>query len=232
MHPDPERLAALATGGSPDAGLAAHLATCGQCTADLEALRALAGSLSDLESVDWVEPPATVRTTVMAAARADVPVAEAPATGGPHDRRPRRWLLVAAAAVVGVIVGVLGGRVVWPASMEPAPEVVLATTRLDTLDTGVQQGTATLVQAATGVELRVTTSPVSPGPGYVEVWLINLDGKRMVSVGVLSNETSAVFPVARALIDAGYLIVDISRESFDDKPQHSGDSVVRGQLSL
>jgi hypothetical protein len=38
--------------------------------------------------------------------------------------------------------------------------------------------------------------------------------------------------VARGLIDAGYLIVDISREGLDDKPQHSGDSVVRGKLSL
>jgi hypothetical protein len=88
------------------------------------------------------------------------------------------------------------------------------------------------VQAATGVELRVSTSPVSPGSGYVEVWLINTDGKRMVSVGVLSNGTSGVFPVAKGLIDAGYLIVDISRERLDDKPQHSGDSVVRGKLSL
>jgi anti-sigma-K factor RskA len=109
---------------------------------------------------------------------------------------------------------------------------VLATTRLDTLDTGVQEGTATLVQAAGGVELRVATSPFSAGTGYLEVWLINTDGKRMVSVGVLSNGTSGTFPVARGLIDAGYLIVDVSRERLDDKPQHSGDSVVRGKLSL
>ncbi len=231
-HPDPERLAALATGESPDAELAAHLATCAQCTAELEALRALAGRLSDLESVDWVEPPAMVGDTVLAAARADARAGEAPETQARPALRPRRWLLVAAAAVVGVIVGVLGGRTLWPASVQPAPEVVLAAARLDTLDTGVQQGTATLVETATGIELRVTTSPVSPGSGYVEVWLINTDGVRMVSVGVLSNGTSGVFPVARGLIDAGYLIVDISREGLDDKPQHSGDSVVRGQLSL
>lgn len=218
-HPDPERLAALATGESPDPDLAAHRSGCAQCTAEVDALRELAGRLTGLEPVDWVEPPETVRAAVLAATQTPPP-------------RPRRWLLVAAAAAVGVVVGVLGGRTLWPATVQPAPEVVLATTRLDTLDTGVQEGTAILVQAASGVELRVTTSPVSAGTGYLEVWLINTDGKRMVSVGVLSNGTSGTFPVARGLIEAGYLIVDISREPLDDKPQHPGDSVVRGKLSL
>jgi predicted anti-sigma-YlaC factor YlaD len=221
-HPDPERLAALATGEPVDADLAAHLAGCAECTAELNALRELSGRLAGLQPIDWVEPPATVQAAVMAAARGDTPA-----------RRPRRWLLVAAAAVVGVLAGVLGGRLLWPVSDQPAPEIVLASTRLDTLDTRVQEGTATLVQTAAGaIELRVATAPVSAGDGYVEVWLINTDGKRMVSVGVLSNGTSGTFPVARGLVDAGYLIVDISREGLDDKPQHSGDSVVRGKLSL
>jgi hypothetical protein len=219
-HPEPERLAALATGLAPDPVLAGHLSGCVECTAELEALRELAGRLGALEPVDWVEPPEAVRTAVLAAA------------GGTPAARPRRWLLVAAAAMVGVVIGVLGGRVLWPAAVQPAPEMVLATTRLDTLDTGVQEGTATLVQTAGGIELRVATSPFSAGSGYLEVWLINTDGKRMVSVGVLSNGTSGTFPVARGLIEAGYLIVDISREGLDDKPQHSGDSVVRGKLSL
>jgi len=220
-HPDPERLAEVATGVAPDPDLAAHLASCAECTAELDGLRELSGRLAGLEPVDWLEPPATVGAAVLAAAHGETP-----------RPRSRRWLLVAAAAAVGVVVGVLGGRTLWPAAVQPAPEVVLAATRLDTLDTGVQEGTATLVQTAGGIELRVATSPFSAGAGYLEVWLINTDGKRMVSVGVLSNGTSGTFPVARGLIDAGYLIVDISREGLDDKPQHSGDSVVRGKLSL
>ena len=34
------------------------------------------------------------------------------------------------------------------------------------------------------------------------------------------------------LLDEGYVIVDVSREGFDESPEHSGDSVVRGTLPL
>jgi Fe-S-cluster formation regulator IscX/YfhJ len=53
----------------------------------------------------------------------------------------------------------------------------------------------------------------------------------MVSIGVLpSDATEKRFPIPQALIDQGYVIVDISRENFDDQPQHSGDSLLRGTL--
>jgi hypothetical protein len=61
--------------------------------------------------------------------------------------------------------------------------------------------------------------------------LINRDGKRMVSLGVLRADGRSTFPVTQQLIDEGYVVVDISREGFDDKPEHSGDSLVRGTLS-
>jgi hypothetical protein len=227
-HPDPELMAAVAAGESVSPDLAAHLAVCAECSAELDALRELVGRLTGLEPVDWLEPPVTVRAAVL-----DAAASPGPGPGPSPAVRPRRWLLVAAAAIVGVVAGVLGGRALWPAAVVPAQEVVLATARLDTLDTGIQEGTATLVQTAGGaIELRVATTPVSAVSGFVEVWLINTDGARMVSVGVLADGTSGTFPVARGLIDAGYLIVDVSREKLDDKPQHSGDSVVRGKLSL
>jgi hypothetical protein len=64
------------------------------------------------------------------------------------------------------------------------------------------------------------------------VWLINKDLERMVSVGVLEpGERDQSFAIPQELLDQGYVIVDISREGFDDAPQHSGDSVVRGTLA-
>ncbi len=51
----------------------------------------------------------------------------------------------------------------------------------------------------------------------------------MVSVGCCSRASRA--PSGHSgIIDQGYVIVDISKEQFDDKPAHSGDSLLRGQL--
>ena len=81
--------------------------------------------------------------------------------------------------------------------------------------------------------LDVSTAQLDTGDaGYVEVWLLNRDGKRLVSVGVLGDDArSGSFPISQRLLDEGYTVVDISREQFDDKPQHSGDSIVRGSLT-
>ena len=105
-----------------------------------------------------------------------------------------------------------------------------AQAELDTLDTQQRLGEAALVRTGSGVKLEVaTTSALSAGDGYLEVWLINRDGKRMVSIGVLDTE-KGLFPISQSLLDQGYVVVDISRESFDDQPAHSGDSLVRGTL--
>ncbi len=148
-------------------------------------------------------------------------------------KRPKRragWLVAAAAACL--LIGVLVGRAVW-APGESSPPVV-ATVPLTTLDTSKQQeGTAQLLagQGGQGQELRVDTKPMSAGSGYVEVWLINTDGKRMVSLGILSSD-QATFPVPAEAIKQGYTIVDLSLEQFDNNPQHSGDSIMRGTLPV
>jgi hypothetical protein len=147
-------------------------------------------------------------------------------------RQSRRSWWLAGTAAACLLIGVLVGRAVW-APGETAQSVV-ATIPLTTLDASKQkEGTAELLgnQGSQGQELRVDTRPMSSGSGYVEVWLINTDGKRMVSLGVLSG-TEATFPVPPDALAQGYTIVDLSREQFDDKPQHSGDSIMRGTLPV
>ncbi len=154
--------------------------------------------------------------------------------GGRRDgrrggRRGRYRVLpwAAGTAAAGLAIGLLTGRVLWS---EPMPTPV-AQVALDTLDTKQHEGAASLVNTGGGMELRVSTStPLAAGNGYLEVWLINSDGKRMVSVGVLRGEGPETFPISRVLIEQGYVVVDISQEQFDDKPQHSGDSLLRGTL--
>jgi hypothetical protein len=54
----------------------------------------------------------------------------------------------------------------------------------------------------------------------------------MVSVGVLEpDRADQSFAIPQALLDQGYVIVDISREGFDGEAGHSGDSIVRGTLA-
>ena len=71
--------------------------------------------------------------------------------------------------------------------------------------------------------LRVSASELGDEPGVHEVWLINVDGKRMVALGVLASGDEGRVRTSRAdLIDEGYRIVDISVEPDDGDPTHSG----------
>ena len=132
-------------------------------------------------------------------------------------------------AAAGLAIGLLTGRALW-SDTQPAPSTI-AQAQLDTLDTNQRLGQARVIRAGASVDLTVaTTAPFDARNGFIEVWLINKDGKRMVSVGVLQGSSPETFPITQTLIDQGYIIVDISREGFDNKPQHSGDSLARGTL--
>jgi len=143
-------------------------------------------------------------------------------------RFPLAW--VAGAAAAGLVVGVVGARVVAADSADPV--VTVASTSLDTLDTRQVRGSADVVKQDGRLDLQVSTQPMDAAGGYLEVWLINKDLKRMVSVGVLEPGTKdQSFVLPQDLLDQGYVIVDISREGLDGSPQHSGDSLVRGTLA-
>ena len=133
--------------------------------------------------------------------------------------------LVAASLVVGL----LAGRAIWSPDDERAAG--RAGRPVDPRHASSARERPRSCGPADGLDLHVVTDrPLDAGDGYLEVWLLNADGKRMVSVGVLRPGESGTFPISQALIDQGYVIVDISKEQFDDKPAHSGDSLLRGQL--
>lgn len=172
----------------------------------------------------------------------DSAAAEAQATVTDLSRRrrdtrrpavPGTWLL-AAACVLGIVLGVGGATIADRMGTDPEPgETTVASADLAPLDSPTTQGRAVLVDRADGLDLSVSAAGLDAGEGYLEVWLINRDLTRMVSVGVLpSDATEIVLPVSQDLIDEGYVIVDISRERFDDQPAHSGDTVVRGELPV
>ncbi len=250
-HPD-DALVDLATGEVVSDAVHAHVAACPRCQEELVAMGAVA-ELVRMPAPELVQPPGEVWAAVLAEidGGAVSDPTEAPGGSGTgarevevtptgavvHDleaRRRRRvspWWLVAAAAA-GLVVGGAGVAVVD----RPAPgprTVVLARASLDTLDTERALGQASAVEVGRQLDLDVSTPGLDPGRGYLEVWLINKDLKRMVSIGVLRpGEGTQRFPIDRALIDRGYVIVDISREGYDAHPEHSGNSLVRGTLQV
>ena len=114
---DPARLAALDGDPAPEAAdLRAHLATCEECRAELESLRATDWAIRDaFASARDAGPPAILRAPVslkdrvLAAARETEPgasvAAEPVRPGTVAVRNTRRWLSTALAAALVVAIG-------------------------------------------------------------------------------------------------------------------------------
>jgi hypothetical protein len=134
--------------------------------------------------------------------------------------------------VAAGIAGILVGRVTAPDGSSTREDTVVARATLDQIGTTTERGEADVVRAGAGVRLIVRTDRLDAGSDPLEVWLINRDGRRMVSIGLLTagaGRTQAL-AIDQRLIDDGYVVVDISSEPLDGNPAHSGQSLVRGTL--
>ncbi len=219
MHYDDETLAGVALGEEDDPALWAHLQVCQQCSGSLATLQRTL-SVATASGVEQLRPPppdlwGRIETQV--------------ATDPVRRRRTAPWIVLALAA--GVAIGAVGTTAVSRSdSVDPVP-VVIARTQLDAPSTNRPVGTAEVFRNGTGIDLRLDAGPVGGSTGYLEVWLINRDLARTVSIGILSpRSTSQTFVISQRLLDQGYVIVDVSRESFDAKSAHSGDTLFRGTL--
>lgn len=129
-----------------------------------------------------------------------------------------------------VVVLGAGGTVWW--TLQPAPPVVVASATLDAFPNWAgSSGDAVVEETSTGSRI-VTVSLDAPetSGGFREVWLISSDTSRLVSLGIVYGATGT-FTIPDGVDLARYDLVDISEEAIDGNPAHSGDSIVRGQLS-
>lgn len=209
---------------------------------DLEQIRALARDVGT-DPVVVVAPPADLWTrleasTVTPDQPGDLP--DDPSTAAPTELRPRAerstgrptvapWLLAAAA----VLVVVLGGIAMFSLSNraeEIASPTVIAETELEPL-ADINAGTATLIDEDGVLRVKVLTAPIEvDDDSFAEVWMINPDVTELISLGPLRED--GIYEVPPGVDPAAFPVIDVSVEPIDGDPTHSGNSVLRGILSL
>jgi len=243
-HIDPERLALFALGepgATPEES--GHLADCAVCVDELAALRhaAVAGRASfdvgELES-----PPEAVWERIAAelslgstAAKTDVAEAAPAAAAAPTAEtavRPKRtalriWALAASFVLLAGI-----GLGVWAITQRVSLTEVAEATLAAFPEHPDAEGTAIVEERSDGsLELRLRLSADAAPDTVREVWLITADASALVSLGLIEGrEQTFAIPADVDLRD--YVLVDVSQEPVDGNPDHSGDSIVRGELSF
>jgi anti-sigma-K factor RskA len=199
--------------------------------AELAELRSLVAGADpqDLGEMSWETPPDGLWDRIAAeagveAGGAAVPLARVRARRAGRARRPR--LLVAAAAAVVVIAAVAGTVLATSGNDDPS---LVASTSLEPLG-AAGAGTAELVDDHGDLRLRVETADIDPGDGFLEVWVIDPEVSKLVSLGPLRPD--GVYDLPAGLEPEQFPIVDVSLEPIDGDPTHSGDSLLRGQLEF
>jgi anti-sigma-K factor RskA len=240
-HLSQELLAGIAL-GEPDPTSRrdrAHLLICRRCSADLAELRKIAATGRAAIREEIRPPKPSVLARIQAEVAGDEPVAREHQLGTPFVTpvdvpgsrvavRPRHRLALAAGLAAALVAIALGG-VVWRA--QAAGDVVARAT-LTPLPDKSGRGTAELIRKDGAEQLSISVDAHVVGSGFEELWLINTDGRRMISLGVVPVGGHASYPVPTPATGSlqGYTIVDISLEPFDGNAAHSRNSVLRGTL--
>jgi hypothetical protein len=249
QHCTPEQLALAALREPLPADDAAHLESCERCRAEVASLQRAVDALAVPQlaaPVASVPPPPRVWDAITAAtgisatpqpAAAPAPeVAEAPdpeapeATVLPMRSRRRPWLLVAAAAVAGAVIGAGAVAVLSDRDDDADGGDPVVAVALDPLADSDASGRAEVIVRDDGSRVvQVDLAAPALDDGYYEVWLIDSEVVGMVPLGVVLPGTQE-FELPADLDLGQFPIVDVSVEPLDGVPTHSGVSVARGEL--
>ena len=235
MHPGDDALVELALGSESVAlADATHVQDCASCLERVGQLSEIVSLVREGADVRFTDPERGTWARIAARLGAET----APASGSGRSSRAqsshvRARIPWVAGLVAAAVVGILVGRATAPDASSTRGDTVVARAALDQIGTTTALGEADVVRSRTGVRLLVRTDRLDAGSDPLEVWLINRDGKRMVSIGLLTTGAgrTQAFAIDQRLIDDGYVLVDISREPLDGNPAHSGHSLVRGTLA-
>ncbi|MET0828573.1 MAG: anti-sigma factor [Microbacterium sp.] len=240
-HIDPERLALFAL-GEPVATPAEseHLADCEMCVDDLAALRhvAIAGR-AGMDVGELEVPPEAVWARIAeelslgAVSTEQAPAVSERPTDAPDAAPARRSVALRIWALAASLVLVAGvGLGAWAFSQRASLTEIAEATLAPFPDHPTAAGTAIVEERPDGsFEVRVELSADAAPDTFREVWLITADASALVSLGVLEG-TAQTFAVPADVDLRDYVLVDVSQEPVDGDPNHSGDSIVRGELTF
>ncbi|MFJ6152848.1 MULTISPECIES: anti-sigma factor [Micromonospora] len=143
-----------------------------------------------------------------------------------------RWAATAVTAAAAAAVGVVGTvSVLRPDDPPPDPTpAVVAQAPLAAYGSTPPTATGD-ARVLDGGQLHLHVANLPSVPGYYEVWLINPTTMQMFSVGTLGGGSDALLPLPPNVDLSAYSVVDVSAEQYDNKPAHSGDSLLRGTLT-
>lgn len=251
-HIDPERLALFAMGEPVAAPVESeHLADCATCVDDLAALRhAVVAGRASFDVGDLETPPESVWMRIAdelalgGPAAAPIAAPSATQTREPAERGdsedsvaivplPRRRLMTRIWALAASLVLIAGvGLGVWAVTQRAALTEVAEATLAPFPDHPSAAGSAVVEELPDGTRaVRVQLSADTAPDTFREVWLITADASALVSLGVLDGKEQT-FAIPADVDLENYVLVDVSQEAIDGDPNHSGDSIVRGELTF
>ncbi len=180
-------------------------------------------------------PPDHVWTAIAAAtgfAEQDPPGLVLVATPGSTLRTRSRRRGVRLAAIAAAVIVVAGVSAISFAARPDGGDLVAAGS-LAPLASGEQAAGRVAVRRGGGelrLDLKLSRLPEAPTGSYYELWIIDRDVKKLISLGPLRADGRYVLPGG---VDMGaYPVVDVSVEPIDGNTSHSGASLLRGVLEV
>ncbi len=102
---------------------------------------------------------------------------------------------------------------------------------LDSVGLAVSEpGKAQVLETSDGLSCGSTREVSLPPTGFHEVWLLDADATKLVSLGALPSGSVGTFTVPPGVSVADFPVVDVSLEPYDGDPGHSHDSLLRGVM--
>jgi hypothetical protein len=190
------------------------------------------GTTRPADGSEYGDPP----DRVWAAITGELDLPPAVPAGARHARSVPRWRRIAvpvAASLVALAAGLGLGHALGSAGPQPQPLAVLGP-----VDAGGPDATGTAGVADDRglrvVVVQVRDAVLPPDADYLEAWLMDPTGTRLVSLGALAWDGSGYrgeFSVPADLPTEEFGVVDVSAERWDGDEQHSRVSLLRGTLA-